>query len=228
MKRNIVLSFGITAFLLLLSGCGINVLNSHGVMFGVDPAPLGYEVSDDGIEIPSHLIKMHSRRGAMGATVRGYNVYYFNQAGEPIYLDDHVVYSKDSLNVYVPPGIRCDDPDEDVGCTIHSSGAHYTEGYQVVSQPTLLLAGSIALEMERVAREDGHYNYECDPDHEDYNPEEPDACNPRDDDAVLFSEFVPKYPVGWYAEIELFGIDDAGREFVTQRLTVDINVPLGD
>jgi hypothetical protein len=189
MKRRGILLVAAAA-LLFLTGCGINFLNGQNVVFGIVPAPLGYEVSEQGIEIPLHRIKLHSRKGAMGALVRGYNVYYFDQNGNPLIPGDSEVYSDDSLNVYVPAGIRCDDPDPDVGCTIHSAGARFAEGYQVESQDTLLLAGAIALEMEYWFFNTGNY------------------------------------PVGWYAEIELFGTDDANRDFVTRRLRVDINVPV--
>ena len=200
MKRSGILFFSMAA-LLLLTGCGINVLNTQGVRVGVDPAPLGYEVDDDGaISITSHQLVLNSRKGAMGATVQGYRAYFFDEFGDPVKAHDSTTYSEGSLNVYVPAGIRCDNPDEELGCTVNSAGVRYAEGPTVLSQPVFLMPGGVALAMEQAA------TFEVD----------------EEGNIVGFD-----YPVGWHVELELYGEDDNGRDFVTDRFRMDLQVPLG-
>ena len=174
-----------TAFLTVaLSGCGFNLFNGENIILGVNPAPLGYEGGADGVTIESRTLSMYSRSGALGASVEGYRVYFFDNNDEPVPVGDSTVYSQGSLGVYVPAGVRCAEPDPDRGCTIYSEGARYEEGYQVLSQPVQLLPATVA-----------------------------------------FQHVQAGMPVGWYAEIELYGITDTGANFISKRYQVAITPP---
>ena len=168
----------------VLSGCGFNLFNGEQIVFGVIPAPLGYGASGDTVTVGSRTMSMYSRAGALGASVEGYRVYFFDTDDEPVFANDSTVYSEGSLGVYVPAGIRCDVPDPDRGCTAYSQGARFEEGYRVLSQPVQLLPGPVALQHLQAGM-----------------------------------------PLGWYAEIELYGFTDTGADFVTKRFRVAITAP---
>ncbi len=171
-----------------LSGCGFNLFNGQEIVFGVNPAPLGYELDSSGrITIESRTLTMHSRAGALGATVNGYRTYFFDGNDEPVPAGDSKVFSEGALGIYVPAGIRCDAPDlgsPPVGCYTYSEGARYEEGYQVLSQPVQLLPVKVATQHIEAG-----------------------------------------FPLGWYAEIELYGTTDTGANFITDRFRVAIVPP---
>ena len=150
-----------TAFLTVaLSGCGFNLFNGENIVLGVNPATLGYEVSGNTVTVGSRTLSMYSRAGALGANVEGYRVYFFDNNDEPVPVGDSTVYSEGSLGIYVPAGVRCAAPDferGDRGCTIHSEGARYEEGYQVFSQPVQLLPGKVALQHVAAGVPNGWY-----------------------------------------------------------------------
>ena len=178
-------AFLMTTFLTVaLSGCGFNLFNGENIIFGVNPAPLGYQGGADGVTIESRTLTMYSRSGALGANVEGYRVYFFDNNDEPVPVGDSTVYSEGSLGIYVPAGIRCAAPDPDRGCTIHSEGARFEEGYRVSSQPVQLLPGNVALQ-----------------------------------------HVAAGMPIGWYAEVELYGSTDTGANFISKRYQVAVTVP---
>ena len=147
MKRTLQCLLLLPVLTVTLSGCGFNLFNGEQIVFGVSPAPLGYDVSGDAVTIESRTMSMYSRAGALGASVEGYRVYFYDSNDEPVLAGaSNKVYSEGSLGVYVPAGIRCDAPDPDRGCTASSQGARFEEGYRVLSQPVQLLPGPVALQ----------------------------------------------------------------------------------
>ena len=143
------------ALLLLLSSC-TDALNSENIDLGIDPNPLGFdsEVDDEGaveITIPGHTLSFTSKAGAIGATVEGYSIEFYDSSGNPLFIGDHVVNSQGSLNVYVPPGLTCTDPlpvvgSEVLGCRFDSEGVRYARGPNVTTPGSFFLPITIAFE----------------------------------------------------------------------------------
>ena len=143
------------ALLLLLSSC-TDALNSEKIDLGIDPNPLGfnYDIDDDGVvtfTIPGHTLSLTSKAGAIGATVEGYSIEFYDSSGNPLFIGDHVVNSQGSLNVYVPPGLTCTDPlpvvgSEVLGCRFDSEGVRYARGPNVTTPGSSFLPITIALE----------------------------------------------------------------------------------
>lgn len=126
---------------LLLAGCGnLFQLNEVNFTAGMEPAPLGYEVDEDEITITSRTFTFRSASGALGATVDGYSVQFVDADGDPVSAGS----STGSLGVFVPPGITCDEPDEDRGCTANSAGATFASGPPVQSAAVQMLSASVA------------------------------------------------------------------------------------
>ena len=192
--------------LLLLSSCGFNLgINSERIDFGISPVPLGfsasiYESNPDGtvaLSIPSHTLSFSSWSGALGATVEGYTIEFYDASGNPLFSGDNVVNSQGALNVYVPPGLACNEPvppsgTERVGnfwCRFDSDGVRYTKGPEVTSPGGKFLPITIAAE--------------------DYY--------------LLFRGGA----VGAYADFYIYGTNDIGRAFRSGPKRVSIQVPQG-
>ena len=143
------------ALLLLLSSC-TDALNSENLVMGINPNPIGfeYDIDDDGaitFTIPSHTLTLHSRSGAIGATVEGYSIEYYDSSGNPLFIGDHVVNSQGSLNIYVPPGLTCTEPlptvgERVLGCRFDSPGVRYAPGPEVSAVDNSFLPITIASE----------------------------------------------------------------------------------
>ena len=147
------------ALLLLLSSCGFNLgLNRPQIDLGIDPVPLGFDydldrdTGDVELVIPSHTLTFASRAGAIGATVEGYTIEFYDSSGNPLFPGDSVVNSQGALNVYVPGGIMCVEPlpvvgdEEVVGCRFDSEGARFARGPLVTSPSGSFLPITIAAE----------------------------------------------------------------------------------
>lgn len=147
--------------LLLLSSCGFNLgLNKPNIDLRVSPDPLGfnYDVDSEGIvtfTIPSHTLTFTSRAGAIGATVEGYSIEFYDSSGNPLFPGDSVVNSQGSLNVYVPAGMTCADPlpvigNEILGCRFDSEGVRFARGPSVESASGTFLPVPIASEVYKI------------------------------------------------------------------------------
>lgn len=139
----------LTGALLLLSSC-TDALNSENIVMGIDPNPLGFNATEDDegvvtITIPGHTLNFNSRAGAIGATIEGYSIEFYDSSGNPLFIGDHVVNSQGSLNVYVPPGLTCADPNVELGCRFDSEGVRYARGPSVTTPGSTFLPFPIAL-----------------------------------------------------------------------------------
>lgn len=139
----------LTAVLTLLSACsGGFTAGKYDFDVALDPGPLGYEVSDQGvITIPSHILTFNSTAGSVGATIEGYRVEYFDSSGNNLFPGDSIQFSEGSLNVRVPPGIQC--PEFNTApiienCTVNTPGVIFARGEPASSASTALLPGDIA------------------------------------------------------------------------------------
>ena len=129
---------------------------------GVDPNPLGFSASlptDDNVityTIPAHIFSFASKAGAVGATIEGYDIEYYEASDNPAFPGDYIQRSSGSLNVYVPPGIVCDElrsPDSEPAfdyCTVNSDGAAFARGPARTSPPSYVIPLDIAREIYRL------------------------------------------------------------------------------
>jgi hypothetical protein len=122
----------------LLSACG-DGFSFTGPDFTVqtEPNPLTLGVAQDPktgiitIKHYPHQFSFQSRSGAMGATIEGYDIEFYDASNNPIFVGDSVARSSGSLSVYVPAGLTCDALKANVAyddCTSNSVGASYTSG----------------------------------------------------------------------------------------------------
>jgi hypothetical protein len=131
MKRKAVFFLIIMITGTLLSGCGLLTLTSQRMQFTLDPSgTLGYTATPE-ITITERNMKFRNAAGATGLQLTGYKIYYYDAAGNEI--DPSAANAGGSLDIFVPPGIRCDDPDEELGCTILSEGAVIQPGYEAIT-----------------------------------------------------------------------------------------------
>lgn len=132
---------------LLLSGC-TSVLNSENIDLAVTPDLLVFTVSGGSdsaaVSIPAHTLTFTSKEGAIGATVEGYSIEFYDASGQPLFAGDHVVNSRGSLNVYVPPGLACDKPSAAGHCNFNSPGVRYERGTPVTTTNSAFLPFPIA------------------------------------------------------------------------------------
>ncbi len=148
MKRLSLMTTLVT-LLVLLSSCSLG-LNRENIDFGIDPNPLGFNYTINpttGVVtfiIPSHTLRLSNKAGAIGATVQGYSLEFYDSSGNPLFPGDHVVNSQGSLNVYVPAGLICDEPDPERGCHFISPGARYARSPVAVSQTGYFMPITIA------------------------------------------------------------------------------------
>lgn len=123
-SRYLLLVLGVAT---LLAGCGrISLIQSVDIGVAFEPTAFGYEVDDDGdINVASHVVTFTSRPGSMGATIEGYRIEYFDSSGNPLAEGDSILYDDGALDVIVPPGIECEEPDAFNRCSVNSSGASF-------------------------------------------------------------------------------------------------------
>jgi hypothetical protein len=122
----------------LLTACG-DGFSFTGPSFTVqtepNPLTLGFQYDTEKnvltIKHYGHTFNFQSRSGAMGATIEGYDIEFYDSSNNPIFVGDSVAKSSGSLSVYVPAGMTCDDlkanPDYN-DCTANSTGAQFTVG----------------------------------------------------------------------------------------------------
>lgn len=126
-----------------LSACsGGFSASTYSFDVALDPSPLGYSVTEDGILVPSHIITFNSTAGSVGATIEGYTVEYLDSSGNNIFPGDSVQNSRGSVNVRVPPGIQCppfNDAPITENCTVNTPGAIFARGEPAFSASTFLL-----------------------------------------------------------------------------------------
>lgn len=170
---------------------------------GVDPNPLGFGAvvdQDTGVvtyTIPSHTLTFASSAGAVGATIEGYEVEYFEASQNSAFPGDSVQRSRSSLNVYVPPGIVCpeaaggDEGEETSSgvCTVNSPSVVFARGEEVVSQATTMIPIDTAIQLYNLVMVGG--------------------------------------AVGAYAEVTFYGTDDLQRGFESEPHQLAIQIPLG-
>lgn len=132
----------------------------------LDPHPLGFSADRDletGVvtyTLTPHVLRFASKAGAVGATIEGFDVYFYEASGNPAFPGDSILRSSGSLSTYVPPGIYCDQLIEDEafdGCTVNSPGATFRRGPvrppldQTVNLPqTTIISEDIARELFRL------------------------------------------------------------------------------
>lgn len=186
--------------LLLLSSCsGGFSAAPYSFDVQIDPNPLSIDVVSAEpelvtVEVPTHVLRFASKAGAVGATVEGYDVYFYEASDNPAFPGDSIQRSSGSLSIYVPPGIYCDQLVEDItfdGCTINSPGATFRRGPvrpplgQTVDLPqTTIIPLDIARQLYRLVGIGG--------------------------------------AVGAYAEIYFYGTDDLQRPFRSEPYQVAI------
>ena len=159
--RGILLIAALTLSLLTACSGGFSAA-PYAFDVGVDPNPLGFSASlpdDDNViayTIPAHTFSFASKAGAVGATIEGYDIEYYEASDNPAFPGDYIQRSSGSLNVYVPPGIVCDelrtiDPEPAFEyCTIHSDGAAFARGPARTSPPSYVIPLDIAREIYRL------------------------------------------------------------------------------
>jgi hypothetical protein len=146
MKRLLVRAATAIALVGLLAACTTEVASSR-LQFTMSPSGnLGYEVSSSGeITIASRNLVFRNAAGEVGLTLTGALIEFFDENDAPVTAasNAHVI----SLNVFVPPGIQCDEPDPVLGCTLASAGARFAPGPQVVTpEGYQMLNGLVAIE----------------------------------------------------------------------------------
>ncbi len=138
-----------TVVILTLSACdNFSLVPIVDITAGFQPTVLGFEAQDDGtIVITSHVVTFTARAGSIGARINGYDVEYFDPAGNVILPGDGTLFSSGSLNASVPPGIVC--PEDATVCTINTPGVEWAN---VDSDPIsnfFTLPADVAIEVLR-------------------------------------------------------------------------------
>lgn len=123
MNRNLLRTALLVTMAASLSACSMFVAPApNRLNLGLTPNnELGYEVDENGvITITNRNMILSTRAGAPVTTVTGYHIDYIDHLGNVIAAtaDD-----PRSLNITVPAGFVCDEPDPVVGCTMLSAGA---------------------------------------------------------------------------------------------------------
>jgi len=123
---------------------------------GIDPNPFGFDVDVDPetgqVEyiVPSHTFSFANKAGAVGVTIEGYDVEYYEASDNPAFPGDFIQQSSGSLNVYVPAGIVCDGLREDDafdGCSVNSPGALFARGPVRFSPPSFVMPIDVAIQL---------------------------------------------------------------------------------
>ncbi|MEX2543399.1 MAG: hypothetical protein WD314_16455 [Trueperaceae bacterium] len=147
MKRRAVFVPIILLIGVLLSGCGLLTLTSQRMQVALEPTGnLGYTVDTSGvITIQQNAIRFRNSAGANGVYLTGFQIAYFDSAGNEQSPSVVGNLPEQTMSLFVPPGIQCAEPDAVRGCTILSDGAVIAPGPEVVTTETyMLLTGGIA------------------------------------------------------------------------------------
>lgn len=135
----------------LLAGCGTLTLTSQQLQFALEGSgTLGYEATP-GIVVETRNMRFRNASGAPGVTLTGYQIEYFDASGAEVKPGDNM--GQVSMNLFVPPGIQCDEPDPVTGCTVLSEGWRIAPGPQVITTEgfNLLPAGIALLHLDTMA-----------------------------------------------------------------------------
>lgn len=123
MNFKLVRVAGLMVALAFLSACASFTPNAPDrLMLGLTPTnELGYEISTSGeITITSRELVLSTKAGMPETNVTGYRIEYFDQFDV---LIGATSLEPQSLNVTVPAGIVCPEPDPVLGCSTMSPGA---------------------------------------------------------------------------------------------------------
>ncbi len=155
-----ILSLASAASLLLLSACSQGFsANTYNFDVEIDPNPINFGVTVDpetGVvtyTLGTQTLSFASKAGAVGATIEGYDIEYYEASDNPAFPGDSIMRSSGSLSVYVPPGIVCDELVANAAwdyCSSNSEGARFARGPERTSPPTYLVPPDIAREIFRL------------------------------------------------------------------------------
>lgn len=135
-QKRVLFSAALTVLSLLSACSGEFSAAPYSFDLQIDPNPLSIDVVSAEaelvtVEVPTHVLQFASKAGAVGATIEGYDIYFYEASDNPAFPGDSVQRSSGSLSIYVPPGIFCDQLVEDItfdGCTVNSPGATFRRG----------------------------------------------------------------------------------------------------
>lgn len=128
-----------------LSSCTVPVSSARLQFALSDSGTIGYTVNDGVLTVIGRNMRFRNVAGAYGVTITEYRIAYFDQFGVPLDFDGTA--QAGSVNLYVPPGIRCTEPDAVYGCQLGDDGWVFAPGYEVVSpQSYQLMPAGLALE----------------------------------------------------------------------------------
>lgn len=132
MNRLLVRIAAAAALVVALSACSMFTPPETRLMFGMLPTnELGYEVDDSGgITIESRNFQFSSPAGMPATMVTGYRAVFRDQANA---LLGQTSTEPQSLNISVPAGFQCLNPDPVSGCTALSEGARPAPGVPATS-----------------------------------------------------------------------------------------------
>jgi len=101
------------------------------LMFGMLPTnELGYEVGDGGtITVEARQFQFSNPSGMPLAVVTGYRAEFRDQLGT---LLGRTSLEPQSLNITVPAGFQCEEPDPNLGCNAMSEGARPAPGVPAI------------------------------------------------------------------------------------------------
>jgi hypothetical protein len=132
MKRLLVRAAVAAALVGLLAACTTTVTPSR-LQFTMSPTGnLGYEVSSSGeITVTARNLVFRNSAGQVGVTLTGLLIEFYDEADAAAPVGDNA--NVISLNVFVPPGIQCLEPDPVIGCTMQSEEWRFAPGPQVTT-----------------------------------------------------------------------------------------------
>ncbi|MBS3933947.1 MAG: hypothetical protein KGZ35_06285 [Truepera sp.] len=127
----------LSALLIALPSCGFSLVRP-GVLFGLDPGTIGYEVAAGEITISDRTMRFWTIAGSPSIAIEHFEIGFYTGGGVL------VGRNAGTVGLLVPAGLTCNAPE--LGCTINSPGARPVEGPRVVSQPFQLLPVAVAQE----------------------------------------------------------------------------------
>jgi len=146
MKRVFILIVGAVAVALLLAACSAPVTSSRLQFALSDSGTIGYSVSPTGaLTVQGRNLRFRNAAGAYGVTITEYRIAYFDEVGAALFFDGSG--QAGSVNLFVPAGIQCEEPDEVYGCNLGDPGWRFAPGAEVVSpQSYQLMPAGLAFE----------------------------------------------------------------------------------
>lgn len=116
---------------LALSACSMfTPPDANRLLFGLEPVnELGYEVTPQGIVVQSRNLALSTRPGMPITTVSGYRLEYRNESGALLGETSDI---PQTLNITVPAGYQCTEPDPVLGCNAMSTGARPAPGVPAI------------------------------------------------------------------------------------------------